>query len=67
MDETGLFHKLIPRHTYVCENEDKRSVQCVKEKKFKDDRITAYHCTDPDGSDKRHIAVICKSINPRYF
>lgn len=66
VDETGLFYKLLPRRTYVMDVENRRSVRGTKNMGAKD-RITAYVCTNADGSEKLEMAIIGKSQNPRCF
>ena len=66
VDETGLFYKLIPRRTYVLESEGKKSVRGTKAIKAKD-RVTAFCCTNADGTDKVEFSIIGKSKNPRCF
>lgn len=66
MDETGLFFKLLPRRTYVLESEGRRTVRGIKAMKAKD-RITAFVCTNADGSQKVDMSIIGKAQNPRCF
>ena len=66
MDETGLFFKLLPRRTYVLESEGRRTVRGIKAMKAKD-RITAFLCTNADGSQKVDLSIIGKAQNPRCF
>lgn len=66
VDEVALFFKLLPRRTYVVEEEDKSTVRGIKAMSA-EDRVTAYVCTNADGSAKLPMAIIGKSKNPRSF
>lgn len=66
VDETGLFYKLLPRRTYITEEENRKTIRGTKAMKSKD-RITAYVCTNGDGSRKLPMAIIGKAKNPRCF
>lgn len=65
MDETGLFYKLLPRRTYICDFEDRKSVRGTKAMRAKD-RITAYVCTNATGQ-KVPMSIIGTAKNPRCF
>ena len=60
LDETALFHRLLPSKTYCFANEKRYG-----QKKSKD-RITLVFITNADGSD-RICSMIGKSKNPRAF
>ena len=66
VDETGLFYKLLPRRSYIMAYEKKTTLRGTKQIDVKD-RITAYVCTNADGSRKLPMAVIGKAANPRCF
>ena len=66
VDETGLFFKLLPRRTYICSYENKKSIRGTKSMKSKD-RVTAFVCTNACGSEKLPMAIIGKSQKPRCF
>ena len=66
VDETGLFFKFLPRRTYICTHEHKKSVRGTKAMKAKD-RITAYVGTNADGTCKLLMAIIGKPMYPRCF
>lgn len=60
-DETGLFYKLLPDQTLKFKNE-----KCVGGKLSKE-RLTVFVCANMDGSEKRKLLVIGKSLKPRCF
>lgn len=66
VDETGLFYKLLPRRTYILSYENKKTLRGTKAMGAKD-RITAYVCTNADGSQKLPMAIIGKAAKPRCF
>lgn len=63
MDKTGFFFRLVPRTSYVLEAESKRALRGIKAMRAKD-RVTAYICTNADGSDKVDLTIIGKAKNP---
>lgn len=65
VDETGLFFKLLPRRTYICAYENRKSVRGTKAMRAKD-RVTAYVCTNATGV-KVPMAIIGKAKSPRCF
>lgn len=66
VDETGLFYKLIPRRTYILACENKNTLRGTKGMGAMD-RITAYACTNADGSRNLPMAIIGKAANARCF
>lgn len=66
VDETGLFYKLLPSKMYTTMDEGRKSVRRTKNMSAKD-RVTAYVCTNADGSDKLPMAVIGTAKTPRCF
>ncbi len=65
-DETGLFYKFLPRRSYVTQYENKRTLRGTRQMSAKD-RITAYVCTNADGSEKLRMAIIGTANNSRCF
>lgn len=64
MDETGLFHRLLPRKSYVfAENRIRVGIKGMKAK----DRITLIMATNADGSHIFPSTVIGSAQNPRAF
>jgi hypothetical protein len=59
-DETGLYFRALPEHTYAFKNEKTRGTKTSKE------RLTILCCASMDG-EKRKLLVIGKSKNPRCF
>ncbi len=66
VDETGLFYKLLPKRSYVTQYENKKTLRGTRQMSAKD-RITAYVCTNADGSEKLPLAIIGTAKNPRCF
>eukprot|EP00171_Calliarthron_tuberculosum_P001839 IDg1839t1 len=66
VDETGLFFKLLPKRTYVLHHENKKTLRGVKAMKAKD-QITAYVCSNADGTSKVPLSIIGTAKNPRAF
>lgn len=60
-DETGLFYQLLPNKTLGFKGE-----KCIGGKNSKN-RLTVLVMANMDGSDKRKLLVIGKSLNPRCF
>ena len=61
MDETGLFHRLLPHYTLLMSNED---VSTVRGKKKSKDWVTLVVCANSDGSNKIPCCMIGKSKIP---
>lgn len=59
-DESGLYFRALPEHTYVFKNEKTRGTKTSKE------RITILCCASMDG-EKRKLLAIGKSKNPLCF
>lgn len=66
VDEASLLFKLIPCRTYVFVTEGRKSVMGTKCMKS-NDRLTAFVCTNADGSDRVEFPLIGKFKNPRCF
>ncbi len=66
VDETALFFKSLPRHTYVLQNENNRELRRIRKMTVKD-RVSAYVCTNANGTQKAAISIIGVSKNPRVF
>lgn len=66
MAETGLFYSVLPRRTYVIRTENKRTLRGVKAMKSKDG-ITAYICTNADGTEKLSLSIISTAKSPLAF
>jgi hypothetical protein len=60
MDETCLFWRCLPEHTFVCS--DEKAASGVKESK---ERLTVLMCTSAAGTHKCKLMVIGKSAKPR--
>lgn len=60
-DETGLFYQLLPSKTLAFKGE-----KCMGGKKSKN-RLTVLMTANMDGSDKRKLLLIGKSLKPRCF
>ena len=58
MDETGLFHRLLPRYTLLMPNKD---VSAVRGKKKLKDWVTLVVCANADGSNKILCCMIATS------
>lgn len=65
VNETALFFKLLPRHSYFYEYKSKKSVRGRNSMSAKD-MITAYVCSNAYGH-KLPMAIIGKPKNPRCF
>ena len=65
MDETGLFYKLLPNHSYV-KSDHRKNAQGIKLMKAKD-HVTLFISTNAMGNDKVPLCLIGKSLKPRYF
>jgi hypothetical protein len=65
MDETGLFFKVLPNHSYVkkSESETAHGTKLMKAK----DRVTLYITTNADGMDKVPLSMIGKAQEPSCF
>jgi hypothetical protein len=65
MDETGLFFKVLPNHSYVkkSELETARGTKLMKAK----DRVIFYITTNADGMDKVPLSIIGKPKEPHCF
>ena len=61
MDETGLFHRLLPHYTLLMPNED---VSTVRGKKKSKDQVTLVVCANSDSSNKILCCMIGKSKIP---
>ena len=61
MDETGLFHRLLPCYTLLMPNED---VSTVRGKKKSKDQVTLVVCANSNGSNKILCFIIGKSKIP---
>jgi len=59
-DETGLYFRALPEHTYACKNEKTKGVKVCKE------RITVFCCVSMAGK-REPLLVIGKSKKPRCF
>lgn len=59
-DETGLYYRALPDHTYMLKNDNAKGCKVSKE------RITILCCANMVG-DKEKLLVIGKSKNPRCF
>jgi hypothetical protein len=59
-DETGLFYRALPEHSYLFKNENAKGCKISKE------RITILCCASMSGK-KQKLLVIGKSKNPRCF
>src|SRR5215469_12987277 len=59
-DETGLYFRAKPEHTYLFKNESAKGFKSSKE------RVRVLYCANMKG-EKRELLVIGKSINPRCF
>ncbi|XP_025198312.1 tigger transposable element-derived protein 6-like [Melanaphis sacchari] len=59
-DETGLFYRALPEHSYLFKNENAKGCKISKE------RITVLCCASMSGK-KQKLLVIGKSKNPRCF
>jgi hypothetical protein len=59
-DETGLYYRALPEHTYIFKNEKSKGVKTCKE------RITVLCCVSMSG-EKKELLVIGKSKKPRCF
>ena len=59
-DETGLFYRALPEHTYLIKNETVRGCKVLK------DRVTVLCCANMQGK-KQRLLMIGKSHNPRCF
>lgn len=59
-DETGLYFRALPEHTYMLKNESAKGCKTIKE------RITILCCANMAGK-KEKLLVIGKSKNPRCF
>ncbi len=57
---------MLPRRTYILNVENNNYLRRTKKMKAKD-RVTAYICTNADGSEKISISIIGVSKNPRAF
>ena len=66
VDVTALCYKSLPNRTYVLKSENNKYLRGIKKMKAKD-RVSAYLCTNTDGSHKIPITIIGKSRNPRAF
>ena len=66
VDETGIQYKLMPRRTYVCSFEDRKTLRGTKGMTFKD-RVSAIVCSNADGTGKVRMAIIGKAKDPRCF
>lgn len=64
--ETNLFYKLMPHRKYVLESEGRRKVRGLKRMKAKDE-VTAFLCTNNDGSHLVPLIIIEKAPNLTYF
>lgn len=59
-DETGIYYRALPQHTYLFKNEDAKGCKTSKE------RITALCCVNMSGN-KKQLLVIGKTKSPRSF
>ena len=59
-DETGLYFRAMPEHTYLFKNDSTRGFKSSKE------RVTVVCCANMKG-EQRHLLVTGKSKNPRCF
>ena len=59
-DETGLYYRALPEHTYLFRNENAKGCKTSKE------RLTVLCCVSLSG-EKERLLVIGKSKNPRCF
>jgi len=59
-DETGLFYRALPEHTYLFKKENAKGYKTLKE------RITVLCCASMSGK-KQKLLVIRKNKNPRCF
>lgn len=59
-DETGLYYRALPEHTYLFKNESAKGCKTSK------GRLTVLCCVNMNG-DKERLLVIGKSKNPRCF
>ena len=66
VDETSLFFKVLPRHSYVLDSEGRKTLVGSRHMDVAD-KITAYLCCNADGSERAPVAVIGKSKNPKCF
>ena len=57
VDETGIFFRLLPKHTYLSTAENRKTARGTKAMKAKD-RVSAYMCTNATGTGKVPIAII---------
>lgn len=65
-DETGLLYRLLPKISYLAVGENRKTVRGVKDMGAKN-RVTAYMCTNADGSAKMPLSLIGTAANPRCF
>ena len=65
MDETGLFYKLLPKRTYLTQEESRKTTRGIKAMGTKD-RISVYTCTSATGG-KVPLSYIGRSEHPRCF
>lgn len=66
VDETALFYRLLPRRSYVFQDEDNGNLRGTRQMSCKD-RVTALLCASADGSIKIPLTIIGVSENPRAF
>lgn len=65
VDETGLFHRMLPRRSYLAPGEDRKTTRGVKGMSAKE-RMTQYVCTNAAGT-KAPLVAIGPTKNPRCF
>lgn len=60
-NESGLFYQMLPKRTLA-----QKGASCHGGKQSKQ-RVTMLLCVNMDGTDKRKVLIIGKSVNPRCF
>ncbi len=66
VDESGLFYRMAPRHSYLVESEIRRDV-CGTEFQKQKSRLSMVFCVNTDGSHMLPMKYIGKSKAPRCF
>ena len=64
VDETGIQYKIMPQRAYLSCKEDRKTARGTKDMHYKD-RLSAFMCTNADGTAKVDMAIIGKAKNPR--
>ena len=66
VDETVLFYKFLPKLNFVVEAENDEELRGIRKMTSKD-RVSAYICSNADGTRRVPVSIIGASKNPRAF